>query len=148
MKFAFILIFLLCAQIGVFGQTANGIEPADVRSTLVKYDEAWNRKDAKTVGEVLDERYIYFSSVGSLTDRKSSLEFLAKPDYKLTSVSRTEVKLHSYDGRTAVISSRWQGKGSWSGGEIDDDQRCGQVFVKRGKVWKLLSENCAQIVTK
>ncbi len=116
-----------------------------VKDALTSYDRAWNAKDSKAVAEILDDSYVYFSSTGTLTNKKSTLEFLANPDYKLTSVTRTEHKLHSYDGKVAVVSSRWQGKGSWSGGEINDDQRCGQVFVKRGKAWKLLSEHCVQI---
>ena len=142
--FAVLIWFALPA----FGQAADTVEQWEVREALNAYDQAWNRKDVKAVGEILDDDYVYFSSVGTLTTRKSSLEFLAKPDYKLTFVKRSEHKLHSYDGRVAVVSSRWQGKGSWSGGEINDDQRCGQVFVKRGKTWKLVSENCVQIVTK
>ncbi|HET9132656.1 MAG TPA: nuclear transport factor 2 family protein [Terriglobia bacterium] len=131
-----------------FGQAADKFEGWEVRETLNEYDTAWNRKDIKAVGEILDDNYVYFSSEGTLTNKKSSLDFLAKPDYKLTFVKRSEHKLHAYNGKIAVISSRWQGKGSWSGGEINDDQRCGQVFVKSGKTWKLVSENCVQIVAK
>jgi DNA-binding winged helix-turn-helix (wHTH) protein len=51
-------------------------------------------------------------------------------------------------GETVIVSSRWKGKGSYAEGEINDDQRCGQVFVRTGKSWKLLSEHCVQIVSK
>jgi ketosteroid isomerase-like protein len=150
MKYLTLTLFaaLTWFALPAFGQAADKFERSEVRETLNKYDAAWNRKDIKAVGETLDDDYVYFSSEGTLTNKKSSLEFLAKPDYKLTFVKRSEHKLHSYDGDVAVISSRWQGKGSWSGGEINDDQRCGQIFVKREKTWKLISEHCVQIVAK
>ena len=139
-----VFIFIACST---FAFTAAG-QTDPVKETLSKYDRAWNAKNTKAVAEMLDEDFIYFSSVGTLTDKKSTLEFLAKPDYKLTFVDRSEITVHANDGRTAVVSSPWQGKGSWSGGEINDDQRCGQVIVKRGKAWKLVSEHCVQIPEK
>src|SRR5687768_3716893 len=140
---AVLFIAFVSCSFTAAGQTADHFaEP--VKTTLDKYDQAWNAKDVKTVAEMLDDSYVYFSSIGTLTTKKSTLEFLAKPDYKLTFVKRSDLKLHSYDGKVAIVSSRWQGKGSWSGGEINDDQRCGQVFVKRGKAWKLISEHCVQ----
>ena len=143
-----VFLFIACASYAVAsGQTTDtAAKPAT--DALAKYDRAWNAKDTKAVGDMLDDGYVYFSSVGTLTDKKSTLEFLAKPDYKLTFVDRSEIKVRTFDGTTAIISSRWKGKGSWSGGEINDDQPCGQVFVKRGNKWKLVSEHCVQIVTK
>jgi ketosteroid isomerase-like protein len=137
-------IVLLFIAFACFTFTAAA-QTDPVRETLNKYDRAWNAKETKAIADMLDENYVYFSSVGTLTDKKSTLEFLAKPDYKLTFVDRSEIRVHISDGNTAIVSSRWKGKGSWSGGEINDDQRCGQVFVKRGKAWKLVSEHCVQI---
>ena len=143
-----IFLSIVCLCPNAFGQAADKFEASDVRKVLQEYDRAWNRKDLKTVGEILDDDYVYFSSVGTLSNKKASLEFLAKPDYKLTFVKRSEHKMHAFDGVTAIVSSRWQGKGSWSGGDIDDDQRCGQVFSKRRGKWRLVSEHCVQIVDK
>lgn len=130
--FAILLGFTCMAA---YAQNAGAIATRDLRESLQSYDRAWNGKATKAVGDMLDDKYVYFSSVGTLSDKRSTLEFLGKPDYKLTSVERSEIQLHSYDGKIAVISSRWRGKGRWSGGEIDDDQRCGQVLVKRDGKW-------------
>jgi ketosteroid isomerase-like protein len=65
----------------------------------------------------------------------------------LTFVERSEIVVHTKSG-TAVVSSRWKGKGTWKEGEINDDQRCGQVFIKDKKTWKLLAEHCVQIASK
>lgn len=147
--FAFaILATLIWFAHPAHGQANKYHEAPEVRETLDRYDQAWNRKDVKQLSDLLDNDYVYFSSTGILTNKESTLEFLSKADYKLTFVKRSEVKVHSYDGKVAVMSSRWQGRGSWSGGEINDDQRCGQVFVKRGSRWKIVSEHCVQIAAK
>ena len=91
---------------------------------------------------------MYFSSTGGLTTRQATLEFLMSPDYKLTFVERSEIKLLSQSDTVAVVSSRWKGRGMYGKEEINDDQRCGLVFVKENKTWKLISEHCAQIVSK
>jgi ketosteroid isomerase-like protein len=143
-KFALLLFFALILTFSAGAQT----KPVDeVLQTLKKYDDAWNKKDSATVAGILSTEYVYFSSVGGLTSYQQTLDFLKSPDYKLTFVERSEIKTFR-TGNTVVVSSRWKGKGSYSGGEINDDQRCGQVFVKDGKAWKLASENCAQIVSK
>ena len=147
----FVLLLLSSVHLAptVSAQAADHFEQSEVRETLNDYDRAaWNSKNVKAVRDLLDDKYVYFSSVGTLTDKKATLEFLSNQDYKLTFVKRSEHKLHAFDGKVAVVSSRWQGKGSWSGGEINDDQRCGQVLVKTGGKWKILSEHCVQIPTK
>ena len=128
----------------VFGQASD-----DAINNAVKlYDDAWNKKNVDGVSKILADDYVYFSSTGSLTDRKKTLEFLASPDYKLTFVERSEIKILSRSDRVAIVSSRWKGRGMYGKEEINDDQRCGLVFVKENRSWKLLSEHCAQIVSK
>ena len=118
-----------------------------VLQILKRYDDAWNKKDAKTVGEVLAPDYLYFTSTGGHSTRRESLDFLVSPKYILPFVERSEIKAFRHEN-TVIVSSRWKGQGSYDQGEINDDQRCGQVFVKDGKTWKLLSEHCVQIASK
>jgi ketosteroid isomerase-like protein len=139
-----VLCSISCAA-AVYAQTTL---PGAVGRALADYDSSWNMKDVKGVEKLLADDYVYFSSTGGLTTRKASLEFLASPDYKLTSVERSEIKMISQRDNIAVVSSRWKGRGTYGKEEINDDQRCGLVFVRQGKAWKLLSEHCAQIVSK
>jgi len=139
-RFVFaILIFLPT----IYGQANDAIH-----RTVKSYDEHWNKKSVEGVSNILADDYVYFSSTGSLTDRKKTLEFLASPDYKLTFAERTEVKVLSESDRVAVVSSRWKGRGTYGKEAINDDQRCGLVFVNVSGLWKLLSEHCVQIVSK
>lgn len=118
-----------------------------VIEVLAKYDAAWNKKDSKTVDGILAPDYIYFSSTGGITSRERTLEFLNSPKYNLTFAERTEINTYR-TGDTVIVSSRWKGKGAYDKEEINDDQRCGLVFARIGKHWKLVSEHCAQIVSK
>jgi ketosteroid isomerase-like protein len=144
--FPLITAFVLCFGTNVFAQKPDK-QTVSVLQVLKKYDDAWNKKDAATVGTILAADYVYFTSVGGLSNRQETLDFLVSPKYVLTFVERSEIKAFR-SGGTVVVSSRWRGKGTYSEGEINDDQRCGQVFVKEGKKWKLLSEHCVQIVSR
>ncbi|HKP69361.1 MAG TPA: nuclear transport factor 2 family protein [Pyrinomonadaceae bacterium] len=139
-RFLFAILIFLPA---IYGQANDAINRA-----VKSYDDNWNKKNVDGVSNILADEYVYFSSTGGLTDRKKTLEFLASPDYKLTFVERSEVTVLAADDRVAVVSSRWKGRGTYGKEVINDDQRCGLVFVSRSGLWKLLSEHCAQIVSK
>lgn len=141
-------IILFLSLSAVTASLAQSKDPDAITKALTDYDNAWNKKDVTAVSRSLAADYVYFSSTGGLTDRKATLDFLASPDYKLTFVERTEIKVLSKSDVVAVVSSRWKGRGTYGKEEINDDQRCGLVFVREGKAWKLLSEHCAQVVTK
>lgn len=118
-----------------------------IKKILTEYDQAWNRKDAKTVEKFLAPNYIYFSSTGGTTSRQRTLEFLASPKYIIKSAKRTELTAYSA-ANTLIVSSRWIGSGSYNDEVFNDDQRCSLVFTKEKGSWKLLSEHCTQIVNK
>jgi ketosteroid isomerase-like protein len=143
--FALLAAILFSSNTQIFAQKQDK-QTESVLQTLKRYDDAWNKKDVKTVGEILAADYVYFTSTGGLSNRKETLDFLVSPKYILTFVERSEIKAFR-SGETVIVSSRWKGKGAWAEGEINDDQRCGQVFVKDGKMWKMLSEHCVQIVS-
>ena len=142
-----VIVLMLTATSALLAQASENSE-ASIKMAVERYDAAWNKKDSTAVANLLADDYVYFSSTGGLTDRKSTLTFLDSPDYKLTFVERSEIKLLSRTDTVAVVSSRWKGRGTYGKEEINDDQRCGLVFVKQAKRWMLLSEHCAQIVSK
>ena len=129
------------------GQTPS-LSPNPIAKVLNAYDDAWYKKDVAAVSKILTHDYAYFSSTGGVTRREETLKFLVSPDYKLTFVERGEVELVSRTDAVIILSSRWKGRGTYGKEEINDDQRCGLVFVKAGNSWKLLSEHCVQIVSK
>src|SRR5688572_3243993 len=138
-----LLIFVISPPM-LNGQAPDAM-PTVIRGALTEYDRAWNAKDVKAVERMLADGYVYFTSTGGITTRKDTLAFLVSPDYKLTFVERSEVTLLSKDDNIAIVSSRWKGRGNFGKQTINDDQRCGLVFTRSGKTWKLLSEHCVQI---
>ncbi len=119
--------------------------PGDPVAALVaRYDSAWNRKDTAAVGRLLAPRYQYFTSLGAVRSRAPVLEFAASPEYLLEHAERSEVRV-THAGPVAVVSSRWKGHGTYQGRRFDDDQRCGQVWLRAAGAWQMVSEHCVQI---
>jgi len=134
--------------LAVFATTPSKPTPPlqdDVLHFVEEYDRAWNTKDAATVGRFLASDYVYFSSKGQVQTRQHVLDMLLSPKYILASAERSEMKVYRL-ADTAVVSSRWQGHGSYDGKQFRDDQRCSVVLVRQRQGWQVLSEHCTQIV--
>jgi hypothetical protein len=117
---------------------------AQVAALVARYDSAWGRHDTSVVGRLLAPRYQYFTSRGGVSSRAETLEFLRDSTYVLRRTQRSELSV-SPSGPVAIVSSRWQGEGSYRGEAFLDDQRCGQTWTRAGGTWQLLSEHCVQI---
>lgn len=90
-------------------------------------------------------RYQYFTTRGGGRSRAEMIAFLADPGYLLEHAKRSELVV-TPSGPAAVVSSRWQGQGTYRKERFIDDQRCGQVWLQTGRTWGLVSEHCVQIV--
>jgi ketosteroid isomerase-like protein len=125
------------------GDAQHSIE--EVLEAVRAYNVAWEQKDGTAVRRVLAEEYRYFSSRGVVRSREWFLAFHASPEHVLVSSVRDEldVALH---GNTAVVSSRWRGSGTYEGEPFDDDQRCTLTWVFDDGAWRLLAEQCTNIV--
>jgi ketosteroid isomerase-like protein len=119
----------------------------EITALVASYDSSWNSQDTVGVGRLLAPGYQYFTSRGDLTSRAATMSFLASPDYVLARAKRSELAV-TRSGPVAVVSSRWQGEGTFRGERFTDDQRCGQVWLKTGRSWHLVSEHCVQIAAK
>ena len=117
-----------------------------VVTLVARLDSAWNSKDTVAVGRLLAPRYQYFTSLGSVRVRAPILEFLGSPEYAVEHARRSEIVI-THTGPVAVVSSRWQGRGTYRGRRFVDDQRCGQVWLEAGPTWQVVSEHCVQIAT-
>ena len=117
----------------------------EVKEFISSYDDMWNRRDTSLMKEAMSDNYIYFSSTGRTIDRKSIMDWFNPADkYKVDLASRSEIKI-TIEGSTAIVSSRWVGRGSFGGEKFEDDQRCGLVIRKENGKLKILSEHCTQI---
>ena len=136
------MYLLLAPPLAEWQRTAGGTE--QIASVVARYDSSWNSKDTVGVGRLLAPRYQYFSSLGAVRSRAPVLEFLASPEYVLEQARRSEIVV-THTGPVAVVSSRWQGHGTYKGKRFVDDQRCGQVWLETARNWQMLSEHCVQI---
>lgn len=146
-------ILPLIAALAIISCGSNKTKPiegsllteAEVKDFILAYDKAWATRDTTAMKELMDERYIYFTSTGATLDRNNVISWFTPADkYKVDSASRNEIAV-TVSGNTAIVNSRWVGSGSFGEERFDDDQRCGLVVQKiNGKV-KLISEHCVQI---
>lgn len=77
-----------------------------------------------------------------------TLKMMRAPDYRLEGARRSEVVV-TRTGPVAIVSSRWQGSGTYQGNHFTDDQCCGQTWLQdeSGSHWQLISEHCVQIAS-
>ena len=120
----------------------------EVRDFVKYYDNMWAKRDTIAMKEAMAENYIYFTSVGSTSDRNKILGWFVPADkYKVDTAIRSEIDV-TIHGNTAVVSSRWIGSGSFDGEKFRDDQRCSLTIQKENGEIKLISEHCTQIVNQ
>jgi Domain of unknown function (DUF4440) len=137
------LAFTLAATAPIHAQDESQMT-ARVGALVAQYDSAWNRRDTSVVSRLLAPRYQYFTSRGGVSSRAETMGFLSTPDYVLEQAKRSEISV-SLSPPVAVVSSRWQGRGTYRGEAFKDDQRCGQTWLRMGRTWQLLGEHCVQI---
>lgn len=141
---ALLLITLLCLSARVSDAQAARTDSAAVVRAVTTLDAAWAAKDTAAAGRWLAPAYQYFTSTGGIWSRAQTLALLAAPEYRVERAARTALAVRVV-GSTAVVSSRWQGHGTYPGGRFDDDQRCSLVLAKVGRTWRVLAEHCTQI---
>jgi hypothetical protein len=120
-------------------------QAAEIVTLVARYDSSWNRQDTVALSRLLAPEYQYFTSRGGVWSRAELFRLVGSPSYVLQQARRSEVAV---TGRppAAVVSSRWQGHGTYRGKSFTDDQRCGQVWLQTDGDWRLWSEHCTQIL--
>ena len=144
MRTIWLLAFVLCLAVRPTQAQDTATDSAAVLHAVAAFDAAVTAKDTATAGRWLAADYRYFTSTGAVWSRAQLLKLFAAPAYRVEGALRSELEPR-ITGNTAVVSSRWQGHGTYPGGRFDDDQRCSLVLVKHEAVWRLLSEHCTQI---
>ncbi|MGH7579307.1 MAG: nuclear transport factor 2 family protein [Gemmatimonadales bacterium] len=119
----------------------------EIAGLVARYDSSWTRRDTTAIARFLAPEYQYFTSRGGVWRREAVLRLVSNPSYLLEYARRSEVTV-TRRASTAVVSSRWEGGGSYEGERFTDDQRCGLVWIETPGGWRLLSEHCTQIVPR
>jgi Domain of unknown function (DUF4440) len=116
----------------------------EVIDVIKRFDTGWNNKNLGAVDSVLAPGYIYFTQSGGIFSRDSVVSTAGSPAYTLDHVSRSDYEVQLY-GNTAIVSTRWRGRGMYKGTAFDEDQRCSITIVKTGKKVEIMSEHCTPI---
>lgn len=140
-------IFVCC--ITVFLALTSCIREAslseeEVIAVIKRFDQGWSTKNMKMVDSVLAPSYIYFTQSGGTFGRKNLVQTAGSPEYILESVERSAYFVQIY-GNTAVVSTRWKGKGIYKEARFNEVQRCSITIIKRRAKVEILSEHCTPI---
>jgi len=140
-----LLLILLLPTLGfVSCKKKKLLTEQEVISVINRFDDGWQSKNLKEVDSVLAPAYIYFTQSGGVFSREGVVQTAGSPEYTLEKMQRSAIKVQLYDN-TAIVSTRWQGKGVYRGRPFDEDQCCSMVIVKKNDRVEILSEHCTPI---
>lgn len=145
MKYSlYVLISIVLSACFSINRPNQKLTREEVIAAIEAFDQGWQSKDKKRVDSVLSPSYMYFTPSGNLFIRDSIIATAGSPDYKLSRVERiiSDIRI---EGNTAVVNSRWLGKGIYRNEPFDDNQRCSITLVKKGDEINIVAEHCTQI---
>jgi hypothetical protein len=139
-SFGIAILLLLCSC----SRRNDVLTEEEVITAINKFDNGWEHKQLKRVDSVLSPGYVYFTQSGGTFSRDSVVATAGENTYSLKDMSRTDINVTLY-GNTAVVSTRWKGKGSYRGTPFNEDQRCSITVMKKDGKVEILSEHCTPI---
>jgi len=140
------LFFLFAVIVMSSCEQKDAITKEEVINAINKFDSGWENKNLHAVDSVLSPAYIYFTQSGSTFSRDSVVATAGENSYILQDMSRSELAITLY-GNTAIVSTRWKGKGVYRGMPFNEDQRCSIVLIKKDNRVEILSEHCTPITS-
>jgi Domain of unknown function (DUF4440) len=116
----------------------------EVLNVINKFDSGWRNKNLQQVDAVLAPGYVYFTQSGGVFSREGVVQTAGSQAYMLDRMDRSDFMVDLYDN-TAIVSTRWRGRGIYNEQPFDEDQRCSITVIKvKGKV-QIFSEHCTPI---
>ena len=125
-------------------QQETPLTEQEVMEVIKKFDEGWRHKKLSEVDSVLAPAYVYFTQSGGVFGREGVVYTAGSKEYVLDTMYRSALVVQLF-GNTAIVSSRWYGKGVYRGKGFDEDQRCSITVVKSGGKVQILSEHCTPV---
>lgn len=142
------LLLFVCLQIILLASCKKNqqLTEQEVIDVISRFDEGWKNKNLQQVDSVLAPPYIYFTQSGGLFSREGVVKTAGSAEYKLDTVWRHAIEVKLYEN-TAVVSTRWEGKGMYRGIHFNEDQRCSIIVIKTNNKVQILSEHCTPVRT-
>lgn len=104
-----------------------------------EYDLALLRADATALDRLYADEFIYTNPDGEIRNKAQQLAFTRSSDLKFESAQSSDVKIRVY-GKTAVMTGRFNAKGTFKGENIDVRERYTAVWVKQNGRRQLVAE--------
>lgn len=138
-----VLFFLISATV-LCSCNRSAITEQEAINAIKKFDDGWQHKNLHAVDSVLSPTYVYFTRSGGTFSRDSVVATAGENTYILYDMIRSEFVVSLTDN-TAIVSTRWKGKGMYRGTPFNEDQRCSIVVIKKDNKIEILSEHCTPI---
>lgn len=118
---------------------------ADLEQLNQIWNRAWLEKDAALVEKLMADDYLYIAPNGQLLDRKTILNVIKSPGYRLDNSTRTPVVIKAVGADGAVMVFHSRADGTFDGKAFKDNHKCTMLCVRRGSEWLVLLEQCSPI---
>jgi len=117
----------------------------DVEGLMTTWQDAWFTKNARAIGEMMADDYIYVAPNGTVMDRETILGVVDDPTYALASGAHTETVVSMLGEGSALVRRRWQGSGTYRGEEFVEDHRCVTICDRSNGQWRIRYEQCSAV---
>jgi ketosteroid isomerase-like protein len=132
-----ITVLMLISAALAFSQTNKS--ERELFKANQEYDAAIKSNDVKTLEQIFADEFVYTTPDGEVRDKAQQLAFTRSGDLKFESAQSSDVKVRVY-GKTAVMTGRFDAKGTFKGKNIDVRERYTAVWVKQNGRWQLVAE--------
>ena len=144
MKQHLVILLLAATFFSACKRQSSLLTEKEAIAIVQRFDKGWKSKNLQLVDSVLAPSYIYFTQSGNTFSRENLVKTAGSNEYQLDSMIRSEYEVELY-ANTAVVSTRWKGKGVYRNTPFNEDQRCSLTIIKENGKVLVLSEHCTPI---
>jgi ketosteroid isomerase-like protein len=144
-----LLLFSLAAAAQPHHPGPKRGERHEFRNEIFKLEDSWRnavmRRDVQAMETLLSDDYIGITSSGMIQSKQQTLDNLRSGVLHFTELAATDRKVRFY-GKTAVVTSKAEVKGSSGDGDISGSFRYTRVYVKdEHNAWRIVSFEASRI---
>ena len=140
-------IVLLALAVPALAQTqkaATAAPAGGTTQTLTAMESAWGdalaKPDLAALDAILAGSYIDTDEHGQRTDKKGVLAVLGSGDLKITSITLSDIHVHTYGGAAVVTGAAAQA-GTYKGQSINGKVVFTDTFVKQNGKWRAVASH-------
>jgi hypothetical protein len=107
------------------------------------WNQAWLEKDAALIEKLMANDYVYIAPNGKVMDRKTILNIIKSPGYRLDNSTRTPILIKPVGEDAAVMVFHSKAAGTFEGKSFKDDHTCTMLCIGHRSEWRVLLEQCS-----